>query len=436
MIKRSNFIKRFKKDSLSSLEKGHLKRGRIIVAFLFSVCFAAFFTACSDEGTVGGGLSGAETNVQYDTLEVAGLRVDTLISYTGNLIFFSTGRFQDPLFGDITAVGLFKPFLASNDDTLRFDNNTQVILNLTVVPDTVYGDTLSAQQFGLYEAEELWRANQWRIRDNIQTGAAPIATFSVGDDDTAQVPLPDEWVDEYGKFFNSFNDNRDSVFVRQFFGLVLRPEGSDKIVTVNPFNTTFLATNIDVIDTDSVATDTTRLDSLSFGLREWAFSVERSNVNPSPQSSLKLISTFERVIRFDYDFDFENIETRNIAKVELIFYVDKLLLEQSINQAGAAAVRPVSETLNLYYLEGDELPQSLSSNPTVGQADYNEEDEAYRFNITQPVLNGFFEATSDERVFYLTIGDHQGIIQSGLIFNSLIEGKAPKVVVTYVETEN
>ncbi len=443
--KRNNFNKSNKRSLLANFKRERLQPVRSVATSLFIVFFAALFSGCTESGSVGGGIVGPGTDIKIDTLNISGLHVDTLIAYSGNLDFFSAGRFHDPLFGNITATGLFKPVLAPNADSLAFDEKTNVTLNLTVFPDAVYGDTLAAQTFGLYEAKELWRGNEWRIRDDIQFGASPLATFSIANEDTIQIPLPDSWVEEYAKYFNSDEASRDSSFVREFFGLVLVPQNSAKIVAVNPFTTFFLATNVDVVKPDSVLEEVPRLDSLKLAirtlsgdatLRSWAYSVKRAEVNASPHSSSKLISTFERAIHFDYDFNFEDIEPRKIAKVELIFYVDKLLLEQSINQAGRGAVRPESEILNLHFVEGDELPQSISSNTSLAEATYNEEDEAYHFNLTQPVVTGFFEVFGSERIFYLTIGENEGIIRSGLIFNSLTEGKAPKVVVTYVETEN
>ncbi len=435
LMKRSSFKESNKTSLLNYFKKGRPQRFKSTGVFLTAIFAAALFTACTESGSVGGGIVGPRTNIEIDTLEIGKLRVDTLIAYSGNLDFFSAGRFRDPLFGDISVTGLFKPLLASNADSLAIDDSTEVTLNLIVFSETVYGDTMAAQQFNLLEAKELWRGNQWRIRDDIQIGPTPLASFSVANKDTIQIPMPEEWVKEYAKYFNSNEANRDSSFVREFFGLVIKPQNSSKIVTVNPFSTKFLATNLDVVP-DSAYADSVRLDSLQIDLREWAYSIKRTNVTPSPQSSSKLISTFERVIQFDYDFTFEDIQTQSIAKVELIFHVDKLLLEQSINQAGTGAVRPASKILNLHYIEGDELPQSVSSNTSLAQATFNEEEETYHFNVTQQVVSGFFEATNNERVFYVTIGKNEGVIRSGLIFNSLVEGKGPKVVITYVKTEN
>lgn len=445
-MKTNNFKVSSKLNSLSSFKRGQLQDIKPVSIFLLAALVAAFFGGCDPSGSVGGGFAGPETDVSYDTTAINEIHIDTLFAYTGNLDYFSAGRFQDPLFGDITATGIFRPPLASNRDSLAFDNGTSVILNLAVNPETVYGDSIVAQTFSLYEARERWRGNQWRINENMPISSTPVATFTVEEKDTLiQVPLSDSWVEEYGTYFNLTESNRDSIYVREFFGMVVVPENETKIVTMNMYSSSLLATNLEVVKPDSEIVEVPRLDSLTIQLDnggEWAYSLDRSNVNASPQSSAKMISTYERIIRFDHDFTLEDIKRRNIARVEIIFYVDKLLLEQSIDQAGAAAVRPESTLLRMHYIEGDELPQALSQyNQKNGlleyvEATYNEEDKAYHFNVTRQVKTGYFEATQEERDFYITIGENDGVVRSGLLFNSLATGKNPKVVVTYVETDN
>lgn len=439
MKKRNKFKKEKKINFLHHTKKERFQRFKTINVFLFVAIFAVLSISCTDKGSVGGGIAGPETDIKFDTLKVASLTVDTLTAYSGNLNFLSVGHFEDPLFGNIKAVGLFKPMLASNGDTLVIDKKTQVTLNL-VVPDTTYGDTLSTQKFKLYEAQELWRGNAWKITNHIDRKSTPLTTFSVGnkfataDKDTVKIPLPAQWINKYAQYFNTDKSNRDSSYVREFFGFVMVSEGKNKIITVDPYNTSFHATNVAVVD--STSNIISRYDSLRFGLREWAFSTERTNISPNPQSSSKLISTYKRVIRFDFDFTFDKIPSYKIAKVELIFYVDELRLKQSLNQLGPNVARPSAKILNLFYLEGDELPQSMSASAALARSKYNKEDQAYYFNITTPVVRGLFSRTNDNRSFYLTIGKDTGIIRSSLIFNALTKGKAPKVVVTYVETEN
>lgn len=444
-MRTNNFKASSKLNSLISFKRGPLKGIKPIAIFFLTGVIVAFLSGCDPSGSVGGGFAGSETDIRYDTTLVGEFNIDTLVAYTGNLDFFSAGQFQDPLFGDITATGLFKPPLASNRDSLAFDDSTSVFLNLAINSKTVYGDSLAPQKFSLYEAQELWRGNQWRVNETMQIGSTPLATFTVGSMDTVEtIPLPDSWIAKYGQYFNSSDDSRDSSYVREFYGMVMVPQNYGSVVTVNPFAGTMLATNVKVVRPDSVVITVPRLDSLTIqlGNGEWAYSLQRSNSTPSPQSSSKLISTYERIIRFEHDFNFENIKLRNIIKVEIIFYVDKLLLEQSISQAGAAAVRPESTILNLHYMEGDELPQALSQYNQKQRlleyvkATYSEKDNAYHFNVTQQVKTGFFELTKDKRDFYITVGKNDGVLRSELLFNSLATGKAPKVVVTYVETDN
>src|SRR5699024_11408752 len=96
------------------------------------------------------------------------------------------------------------------------------------------------------------------------------------------------------------------------------------IVTIDPYNSSLLITKLKVTHPDSVIVEDTHLDSLSISLKtgEWAYSLQRDNISILA-SSLKLLSTYKRIIRFDHEFKFENIKQRDVARVEIIFYVNK-----------------------------------------------------------------------------------------------------------------
>ncbi len=434
-MKRNNFkINNWSNSILFSYNKRFAAKNRASGLCLIFFIFA-LLSSCSDSGTVGGGIIGPGTEIEVDTLEVTNIRTDSLNSYSGNLNHFSAGKFHDPLFGNLTAYGLMKPSLAGNGDTLSIDDSTNITLNLVFDANTTYGDTLAEQRFDLYEITEIWRGNEWRLNDEIERAAAPVTSFTVNEDDSIEIPLPDEWVQKYGEYFNSTEDNRDTTYSREIHGFKIVPQNEGKIVTVNPFNTTFIATNLN-LTTESTAADTMRVDSLNFGLHEWAYSLQRTEVSPQSIFSSKIISTLEKVIRFQFDFTFENLETRNISKVELVFFRNNLLLDETISQAGAAAKRPEAETLRLYYIEGDELPQRLTGGPTVATATYNSEDKAYIFDITGFVASGAVERLPEDLTFYITVGGSEGVIRSTLLYNSEAESKAPEVIVTSIETEN
>lgn len=441
-MKTNNFKARSTPNTLKIFKSNRLT-GANAIALLLTAFIFSLMVGCDPSGSVGGGFADPNTDIRFDTTALSQVQIDTLVAYSGNLDFFSAGKFQDPLFGDVTAKGFFKPPLGSNRDTLAFDDSTKVFLNLAIYDDGTYGDSLADQTFGLYEAQQLWRGNQWQLNTTIPIAPTPITTFTVQSQDTLlHILMPDSWAAKYASYFELKENNRDSIYVREFFGLAMVPQNLGSVVAVNPYGTSLLITKLKVVLPDSEVVEVPRLDSLEIPIRtgDWAYNLQRTNITPSPAAASKLVSTYERILHFDHNFDLGAIKRRDIARVELVFYVDKLLLEQSLDQVGAAATRPQAKYLNLFYIEADELPQALSSYTNKNQfeyarAEYSEQDNAYHFDITTQIKNGFFNATGEERDFYITVGSNNGVIRSTVLFNSLTSGKEPIIIITYTEID-
>ena len=424
-----------------------LPHGKVaIITLIFSALVLFQIGGCTDSGSVGGSLPGSNSDVQVDTLEITGLQSDTLESFSGSLNFFSAGRFQDPLFGDLEATGLIKPALPASNEDLSFDNNTQMRLRLAINRDAVYGDTLADAEFDLIELREIFRGNAFMLNDEVQIpdiidGEGPImgtrvGSFTVNNEDTVEVELSPTWVSRYGSFYNSTATNRDSAYVREFFGLAVVPRNDVKIVAFNPIDSRFIATELE----RSANADTTVSDSIGITPREWAFSLERTNIQDSDPGSLKIISTLERVIRFDFDFSLENLGSRNISRVELVFPRDNVLLDENNLQPGV--VRPLGNRLLLHSVEGDELPQSIDPGNPIGPPRslpptgfFDEEIRAYRIDVTPNVLSRQLENIDENQSFYLTLGANNGLIRSSILYNSeAAADNRPSVIITSVNT--
>lgn len=399
------------------------------------ICLIAFvqISGCSDSGSVGDSLPGSGSDLQVDTLQLTQLQVDTLESFSGSLPFFSAGRFQDPLFGDVEATGLLKPALPGRNDDLSFGGDTRMQLRLAINESSVYGDTLAGGSFDVIELANIFRGNAFRLNDEVQTTGPVLGSFTITNEDTAQIELADEWVRRYGEFYNSTESNRDSSYVREFFGLAVVPQNSAKIIAINAGQSRFTATNLSL----SENADSTLSDSINIDIREAAFSLDRSNGQNSEPGTSKIISTVERVMRFDFDFSLDNLGSENISRVELVIPRDNLMLEQSLMQAGANAVRPIGGILRLHLVDGDELPQSIDPGVPIAGGAYQEDDEAYHINLTQNVLSRQFENRTDDQTFYITLGVNDGAIRSSVLFDSRAAAEnIPKVIVTSIKTEN
>jgi len=417
-------------------------------AFILSIAILLQMGACSDSGSVGNGLPGPGSEVQVDTFNVTEIGADTLYSFSGNYGYFSVGRFQDPLFGEVNATALIKPALPDRSDnsTVSFGDNTQMTLYLAIHNETTYGDTLASVPFNLVEINELWRGREWKTTDEVPLVGSPIASFTMNNQDTVKIEFSEEWVQKYGNYFNrpdSSDLNRDSLYVREFWGFAIVPQDGGKIITPNPYDSHIMATNMDV-SADSITND-----SLSIGLWDWAYSVDRADMNQGEAGSNKVISTLERVVHFDFDFSTENLNARNIAKAEIVIYRNNLLLEQSISQAGDAATRPPADTLRLHVVDQEELPQSIDpGSPLYSESQtspvqnrnlvgiYNEKDQAYHFNVTSYVASGRFGNLASRFSFYLTFKNSNGVMRSTVLYNADTEGKVPKVIITSTEIVN
>lgn len=398
--------------------------GILGLAFALSV----LISGCSDSGSVGGAIVGPGDALTVDTMEVTQMSTDTLNAYSGNLTYFSAGRFQDPLFGDVSATGLFKPSLPNANEDLVFDDSTRMTLRLQLNKATAYGDTLSTTQFELLEITELWRGPSWRLDQDIAVASGePVASFTVSNQDSIDIPLSKEWAQKYGTYYDNTAGNRDSVYIREFYGLALVSRESGRIVTVNPGTTEFIISELDN------TADGTLSDSLDVTLGDWAYSLDRTDVPAGAPGTTRLYNTMERVLTFDFDFTSDNISSINVAKAEMVIYRDQLRLEESISQVGSGGVRPNPGLLYIHIVEGDELPQSLDPGSPLSQeaiGTYNEEDQAYHFDLTRYVKGQFFDSIDPSLTFYITSGTNDGVIRSNIIFNEEASEKTPKVIVT------
>lgn len=402
---------------------------RIIPAGLCGLFFAFLIvTGCKDSGSVGGAIVGPGDALEVDTMEVTQMSTKSLVSYSGNLSYFSAGYFQDPLFGDVRATGLLKPSLPNANEDLVFDDSTTMHMRLHINKEAAYGDTLSSMQFDLVEISELWRGPAWRLNQDIALASgSPVATFTVTNQDSIDIPLSQEWAQKYATFFNDTSSVRDSLYIRQLYGLAMVPRGSGRIIAVNPRETEFIIQNLDN------TADGTLSDSIGVGMGDWAYSLERSGAAPTGEATTKVYNTLEQIITFDFDFSSDNIPSINVAKAELIIYRDQLLLKETISQAGPGAVRPNPGSLYLHIVEGDELPQSIDPGSPLTQeavGTYSEKDQAYHFDLTRYVKGRFFDNIDPSLNFYITTGTNDGVIRSNVLFNEKADVKTPKVIVT------
>lgn len=375
---------------------------------LFSVLLLGL-GGCENPGSIDVG--GSDADIRIDSLTIEGLSTQEVNNYSGQFSFISAGQFQDPLFGNLTARGLIKPTLTrSENDTITSDS--KMLMRVILDGSQAYGDSLADQSFDIYEVNELWRGNAIKLKDSVELADEPLTSFTVGDEDSIDVELPSEWVDEYRQYRDT--TNADSLYRREFFGLALVPSNSNKIIAPNMSDTRFVIQNPEA-DTFDVSTG------------QWAYMLDRDNSGNLPQNSMAWHSTHEQVLNIDIDISEVEIAGSDIAKAELVLYQNNELMEGSLP---ASEDRPEETRAQLYLINPNQLLENITPGNPIANGLYSSDDEAFHFNFTSQLQNALLNGLPEEREYFVTLVNN-GIIKSSVIYNlQAPEEKKPKLIIT------
>lgn len=387
---------------------------------LFMVLSCLTLFGCEDPGLVGSGFTDTGTDIKVDTIQISNMGSHSFSHFSGRLSHISSGRFNDPVFGDLEAIGLIKPGLsAADDDTMQADANMK--LRFIINQDEIYGDGEAAADFDLVELDQIWRGKAWKINDVVQLSPnPPVASFSVGDQDTIDISLSSQWVEKYRDFFVDESANRDSLYRIEFPGLAVVPRNTAKIVPFNADSSLFIIENPDE-------------DTLQLSPNDWAYSLNRTNSQQAPAGTFKMHSTYENIINFDMQLNRDALGTVNISRVELVFYENAELLANSLPPG---ASRPGFSSAGLFIAEPEDVPLALDAGSAVVQGQYNEDDSSIRFNLTTFTNSILLDELPAELKFYLTIQSNNGLIHSSLLYNNQAPiSQKPKLIITSVQNE-
>ncbi|MFH5832606.1 hypothetical protein ACG2F4_07005 [Halalkalibaculum sp. DA3122] len=405
-----------------NIAQSRASESRNVLFLLLVVSCVTLLVGCDESGVVGGGFTDSDTTIKVDTLMVDGIETESYNFYSGNLTYFTPGQFSDPLFGDMKVTGLLRPQLLSGSAEMAPDANMK--LRLVFNQELVYGDTTQPAEYDIVELDQVWRGRAWKLHDEPGlSGNAPLASFTAEKEDSVDIPLSGSWVQSYRDYTQMEGANRDSLYRIEFPGLALVPKNSAKLLPVDAQASKFIIENPES-------------DTLEVAPRDWANSLERTNVPDTPDNTFKLHSTLEQVVSFDMDLTRENIGSVNLSKVELVLYEDTQRLENTMDQVSPTAGRgPISEA-RLQILDPADVPISLQTGSVLSNGSYNEEDGSYRFNITSFTNSVLLDGLPSELKFYVSLETNNGIIRSSLIHNEQApEAKRPKLIVTYVKNQ-
>ncbi|MEL7833350.1 hypothetical protein [Fodinibius sp. Rm-B-1B1-1] len=405
------------------------------VHLIVALVVLAGLSACENPGSVGGDITDPTADVVRDTLMVDNLRSIDATSYSGELNFFSAGSYDDPLLGALNATGYIKPFLPSENDTMRADG--EMLMRLMFDAEQVYGDSLSSQQFDLYEIGQFWRHRALKVNDELDLESQKVGEFTVGGADSMVINLSDiapDWVDKYRAYAQESKEDTtgqaDSTYIYEAHGLALVPQNNGKIIPIHSDSTNFIIQHPEA-------------DTFSVGLSRWGYHLSRGQ-DSSPQGTLPLHSTYESVLNFDnFGLSEIDIEPAGLSRAVLVLHEDTEALEQSLNGEPPAAKRAKEQTAFLQLANPDGLPENIDpgaplNTPSRLQGTYLPEDGTYRFDITALVENIIRNGFPEDREFFVTL-PNDGAIKSTLIMGSgdqVSDSLKPKIIITSLKNIN
>ena len=405
------------------------------VNLIIALVVLAGLSACENPGSVGGELTDPTAEVVQDTLIVNNLQSIDATSYSGDLSFFSAGRYDDPLLGSLKATGYLKPFLPSENDTMKAD--AEMLMRLMFNTEQVYGDSLGSQQFDLYEMGQFWRDRALTLDDELELQSEKLGEFTVGSADSLVINLSDiapEWVDKYRSYAQDSKEDTtnaaDSTYIYEAHGLALVPQGNGKIVPLTSDSIGFIIQHPEA-------------DTFDVGLSRSGYHLNRGAASLS-QGSLPLHSTYESVLNFErLGISEIDIQPAGLSRAELVLHENTAALEQSLDGEPSSAQRAKEQTAFLHLANPDGLPENIDpgaplNSPTRLQGVYSPEDGTYRFDITTIVENIIRNGFPEDREFFVTL-PNDGAIKSTVIMadgNQVSDGLQPKIIITSLKNNN
>ncbi len=377
-------------------------------------------TSCDDDGTVGSSFTTDESEVTATTVKIPSTEEVSAPTYSANEDFVSAGFYDDMLFGSQQVTALFQPSL--NLENLDSVYNDQATAYLELDVDEIYGDVDASTEFSLYEITRRWRGNSWRpdsVAEMNTVSALGTGSYPGDEEDKLIVPVDPQWVEEYAEYFNNqtVEEYRENVF-----GFALVAEDAEKILTFNVDESRFVVNNNTGDEADDGYTD--------FRNVAYSLNADRTTDHDSEESSLNF-NTFENFMKLDFEISEDFIDADNIARAELVIYKDTDLLDQTIESGHS---RNSVDLLDFYLLDEQELDLAIADEPRF-QSSYDEDEGAYRVNMTNFIREQLLADEAESRRFYVVAGGQYGKLLNTALFNHNSDDYSPRLLITSVDPD-
>ncbi|SMO63701.1 hypothetical protein [Gracilimonas mengyeensis] len=392
---------------------------------LYSLCIPLFallllVAGCKENpGSVGNDYID-NPELTFDTLAVSQIETRSFSGYSGRLAFIPLGYYDDAVFGEVEAIGMVKPIRRPariSSDSIEL-GNFSMYLEIGIDSLNTYGDTLSQTSFTAYPVTSNWRGAAFRHDQALNFDESrPVASFTIGAEDTMVVEqLSQDWVDEYEVYLT--DNSLDSTYNYDFKGLAIVPDNnSSKISFAVASESRFKIIN------------EAQTDTVSAGLMDWAYSLNRSNTNIPPEANA-LHSTLEGMTKVQ--FPEEEIKTlmgdKNLVRAEFLLYENQ---EFSTEMLPDNHNRLVINSLSLDFLQENDAAYEYQ----FGAVDFvasREETGSKKFvlNLTN-YINNVVYGSEDRYEMLIGVGSSSGALRSMLLYNeSAPDSLTPKIIFT------
>lgn len=395
--------------------------------------FAVLFISCRNQLPVGGENLPFESIVTTDTLIVQNFETFPYADYAGNLGFVSAGSINDPAFGDFDITAYLLPNLinfATGIDTIR----PETPMRLRFIVNETFGDSTLDVNFNLHELTQRWRGNELTYATELTFNPTPVSSLSIpANADTAYINLPSTWSQYYQSLYYQFTANtdsvrnlRDSLYKNTVFGFALKAQAQSAIKI---FQSSGIS--LQILETDTTYTVSMNQNGAHLSTSN---TVDFSNTE---HSYLDAYNT--QMLRFDISATAEDslkingitIPVKNLAKAELILFEDTTLIKagrphtfRDNGSAGMVIYRSTEADL-----ESSILGSLIAFSTLRNNGRYVIDLTTY---INRSVLGSVKPA---DELFYATVRVNDGFFSHTLLFNDLSSVYYPRIVITYITTE-
>ncbi len=382
-------------------------------------------SSCDDTPIVGGNLSPDDVMVHSDSLTISGLSVVSSPSFSGNRTYVTTGRVDDPVFGEMMATALLQPSIAKEAEVDTIGENAVARLSLNV--SNRYGALSARGDFEVVEIARPWRSSSWRydsipaLAKNPDMSRKVVGQFTLTGADSVTVRLDEEWTARYRDIFNRrVSDLRDSLYRAEMPGLAILPaEGTEKMFSIEVSRAKLLIQGGD------------GMRDLSKDISRSAISLEKEVPDEEALGTSKpVFNTRGSMLELDIDFTEEFLGTTNFSRVELVIYEDTVRMKTGVP---ADFERPRSETMLIYYLRPDQIDFAIAADPRF-QATRRAGDSSFRINLTN-LANDQLRNGGDDRRLYAVVGGNDGRLFPTLFSGLESPRRQPKLLITSISKE-